>query len=882
MALVKLLQSVFRKVQSVLLLCVTVSLLFYYTFENEIDILNSYAENEYLPSIKKEIYDQMTLNDESTKSPNRKPLIAADDDVHLDHHQVGFQDVDPQPLDHQIKNGQKSKNSHLNEDLSDPLILKEKNKYFPLLISEPRHDPSLVFVPEEDRPDSLMTSLLTYKEKYPVLLEISLPLHFQQSSKIRAQDAPDDDTNNDDNTKKNIVQATKFEDGGATQSNIRSDVKNVFIKTWKQNDLIKLAKREKNKRWPIDLIDSLDTLYIMDQKDLFQEALDIISETDFRIPPKAVDIVNIADLSTRGVGGLLSAYELSQNQVLLAKAKQMADFILRAFDTPNRLPVLKYSWKSPFNNRFPYKNSTLDDITKMSLELTRLSQLTSEDNYFDAVHRVYTILTNSFNDFSMDYMFPKFVDASGCQILTSKEISSGKHQKNSQIMRSIDENLRFVHCYQSKKVLPVHSNDNNGKGNHPDLITINRSLFDTLIKLYQQLNYHDILNLYEEDIGISSVESHEESPQKEVKSVYKREAAAVITATDSKMEDTLPSGPTSKTILKEFFNTVTRFFIFHPIIPNLNLSLITSVFVKDKYVPTTNELEVELLRTFNVDISSCSLGSTLALNSKISASSPKEMNDQLNMARNLTKSCFQLNKFFQGKMPISLSLDPCLDKFGKEQYCQYNEQDKINNIMNGLYKGDDGKFLHKSGSQNDLTIKISDNKVHSNNNIDDENGGSFTKPKNILILSTNEKYRGVTSILPESINNESKKWTDHPDWPLWINDMGPKQVLNPDLIESIFYMYRITGDAEWREMGHDLFETVLKVLKETNVGAKGLWHISELKGDDSDEPTVPNHWISKTLKYFHLLFGSADKYSLDDYVFSESGHLLKRELPSTA
>lgn len=51
MSIARLVYSLFRRVRSVLLLFITISLLFYYTFQNEIDILNSYALNDSLPSI---------------------------------------------------------------------------------------------------------------------------------------------------------------------------------------------------------------------------------------------------------------------------------------------------------------------------------------------------------------------------------------------------------------------------------------------------------------------------------------------------------------------------------------------------------------------------------------------------------------------------------------------------------------------------------------------------------------------------------------------------------------------------------------------------------------------------------------------------------------
>jgi mannosyl-oligosaccharide alpha-1,2-mannosidase len=48
----------------------------------------------------------------------------------------------------------------------------------------------------------------------------------------------------------------------------------------------------------------------------------------------------------RYLGGLLGAYDISgqKYEVLLEKAEQLAEVLIGAFDTPNRMPVLYYRW----------------------------------------------------------------------------------------------------------------------------------------------------------------------------------------------------------------------------------------------------------------------------------------------------------------------------------------------------------------------------------------------------------------------------------------------------------------------------------------------------------------------------------------------------------
>ena len=358
----------------------------------------------------------------------------------------------------------------------------------------------------------------------------------------------------------------------ALHSTIKNDIKKLFIQSWDQENLIELARKNKEKRWPIKLIDSLDTLYMMDQQTQFQVALDVICDTDFRIPPKNVDLVHIPDLSTRVLGGLISAYELSQNQTLLVKAKHVADFILRAFDTPNRLPILDYSWKSPFNNRFPYTNTTMEDLTKMSLELTRLSQLTHQDKYFDAVYRVFESISSSVEDFHIESLFPVRVDASGCQLLTTKEISSGAHQKNSKIMKSIDESLKFIHCYQTGKILPQRGE--NQKHNVAELTTIDQPFYDSLVKLFHQLNQHDILNLYE----TTTVPN---DPNKNKDTIIEKNTLHG----QNKRSTGMTTSFNSKTLFQNAIAKLQDYLIFQPLLPEItsNVSLISSLYAKGTF-----------------------------------------------------------------------------------------------------------------------------------------------------------------------------------------------------------------------------------------------------------------------------------------------------------
>lgn len=96
--------------------------------------------------------------------------------------------------------------------------------------------------------------------------------------------------------------------------------------------------------WGATLVDALDTLWIMDLKDEFSEAVDAVKKIDFTT--SAREDIPVFETVIRYLGGLLGAYDISGHRypVLLDKAEELAEILIGAFDTPNRMPVLYYRW----------------------------------------------------------------------------------------------------------------------------------------------------------------------------------------------------------------------------------------------------------------------------------------------------------------------------------------------------------------------------------------------------------------------------------------------------------------------------------------------------------------------------------------------------------
>ena len=96
--------------------------------------------------------------------------------------------------------------------------------------------------------------------------------------------------------------------------------------------------------WGATLVDSLDTLWIMDLRDEFDEAVSEIATMDFSTSNS--EKVSVFETTVTYLGGFLGAYELSGYTVLLDKAIEIGEMLYVAFDTPSRMPVARWKWEA--------------------------------------------------------------------------------------------------------------------------------------------------------------------------------------------------------------------------------------------------------------------------------------------------------------------------------------------------------------------------------------------------------------------------------------------------------------------------------------------------------------------------------------------------------
>ncbi|KAJ3301995.1 hypothetical protein HDU76_005594 [Blyttiomyces sp. JEL0837] len=97
--------------------------------------------------------------------------------------------------------------------------------------------------------------------------------------------------------------------------------------------------------------------------------------------------------------------------------------------------------------------------------------------------------------------------------------------------------------------------------------------------------------------------------------------------------------------------------------------------------------------------------------------------------------------------------------------------------------------------------------------------------------------------------------------------------LRPEVIESIFYMWRLTHDPWYREQGWNIAQALEKHCKSDWGGYHGIKGVNVAE-NHRFEDKMESFFIAETLKYLYLLFTDDDVIPLEKYVFNTEAHPL--------
>ncbi|XP_053089958.1 mannosyl-oligosaccharide 1,2-alpha-mannosidase IB isoform X1 [Pangasianodon hypophthalmus] len=160
---------------------------------------------------------------------------------------------------------------------------------------------------------------------------------------------------------------------------------------WGHNELKPIAKKGHstnifgNSQLGASIVDALDTLYIMGLHDEFKDGQEWIEKNlDFSVNAE----VSVFEVNIRFIGGLLTAYYLSGQEVFKVKAVQLAEKLLPAFNTPTGIPWAMVNLKSGVGRNWGWASagsSILAEFGTLHMEFVHLTYLTGNPTYYQKV-----------------------------------------------------------------------------------------------------------------------------------------------------------------------------------------------------------------------------------------------------------------------------------------------------------------------------------------------------------------------------------------------------------------------------------------------------------------------------------------------------------------
>lgn len=135
-------------------------------------------------------------------------------------------------------------------------------------------------------------------------------------------------------------------------------------------------------------------------------------------------------------------------------------------------------------------------------------------------------------------------------------------------------------------------------------------------------------------------------------------------------------------------------------------------------------------------------------------------------------------------------------------------------------------------------------------------------------------FRGKHSNVQESREERTKKHIVSARLIEGFSSIDDRRyILRPEAIESVFIMWRLTGNPEWQDKAWRMFTAVEKATR-TNIAASAIDDVTKAHPKLVD--SMESFWLAETLKYFYLCFEEMDVVSLDEFVLNTEAHALRR------
>ena len=104
-----------------------------------------------------------------------------------------------------------------------------------------------------------------------------------------------------------------------------------------------------------------------------------------------------------------------------------------------------------------------------------------------------------------------------------------------------------------------------------------------------------------------------------------------------------------------------------------------------------------------------------------------------------------------------------------------------------------------------------------------------------------------------------------------IRSSSRAYILRPEVIESYFYLWRMTKNQIYRDWAWDAVQAI-EIYCKTESGYSGIVNVYDPYSPKDD--AQQSFFLAETLKYLYLIFSDDDVIPLDKFVFNTEGHPL--------
>ncbi|KUI72373.1 Endoplasmic reticulum mannosyl-oligosaccharide 1,2-alpha-mannosidase [Cytospora mali] len=726
--------------------------------------------------------------------------------------------------------------------------------------------------------------------------------------------------------------------------------------------------------WGATLVDAMDTLWIMGLKEEFNEAYRGLEDIDFTTTPYRKDIP-VFETTIRYLGGLLAAYDVTGGHkgdypLLLKKAVELAEILMGIFDTPNRMPDLHYRWKPAyaFQPKRASTHSGIAELASLSMEFTRLAQLTGKDKYYDGIARITDALEEWQNREdgtapAIPGIFPENVDASGCNRTATNALREASDLAKKQAADAILEEPKGY-------VPPVAGSSGAGYAATEERPNVEFQVTPGSAGSPETGGFKEIGKRGVDD-GVLPVEA----PSGNTRQTFKRRPpppfggsrfenhdavkpldanglpadweciAQNLTASSGVQKFSMGGSqdsayeyfpkewlllgglePKYRTMHEKTVAAVKEWLLYRPMVPGDPDIL----FSAQATLSSGQDLN-RLAYVYEVTHLTCFLGGMFGLGAKIF-----DVPEDLEIGKRLTDGCvWAYSAMPSGIMPESAHVVPCPDAYdchwnetvwtdeyldpdpewrqklmddyvGRLKTWEAEKQQAIRQEAERLQAAEEIVQREQGQAERKPGVPVGYNGLRGRS---DETAAPPLDPSTLdqnaikekmrileAELNFNEETTGRAQISGSSqlpIGEAAIKLPQRPVKPMTheqyvaqritTEDILPgftligdrRYILRPEAIESVWYMYRITGDPIWQDKGWKMWQAIVKHTH-TEYGNAAIDHVNNKDGVTTPEDKMESFWLAETLKYFYLLYSDPDLISLDDWVLNTEAHPFRR------